>query len=110
MEKQSNVSWVLVGVRPKNEEQLDEATLNKMAMEAFMEGKIYKLFLCGTEVDKSGTLIEMEDGYNLIKKNLEEYKDGDYCIISSHEEGNLLFMPKEIEDNAEDLIGNTDNL
>ena len=111
MEKQSNVSWVLVGVKPTGEEQLEEKVLHKMNMEAFMPDRTYKLFLCGIEVDKTGTLVEMEEGYELLKKNLEEYNDGDYCIISSHEEGSLLFLPIEIkEEDAKNLIGNTNNI
>ena len=116
MEKKSNlaessVSWALVGVRPFGEEPLSDAVVHKMLMEAFLEGKTYKLFLCGTEVDKTGTLVEMEEGYLLLKKNMEEYNDGDYCIISSHDEGSLLFLPTQIEESdVKDLSGNIDNL
>lgn len=116
MEKQNNVpvstvSWALVGVRPHEEGSLPDEIVHKMTMEAFLEGKIYKLFLCGTEVDKTGTLAEMEEGYLLLKKNMEEYRDGDYCIISSHDEGSLLFLPTQIDEtDVKDFSGDIDNL
>jgi hypothetical protein len=96
----SKVSWVLVGVRANNETPVTEEQMTKMVNEAFIEGKRYTLFLCGEEVDKSGDLKEMEDGYYLLKAGMKDYKDGDYCIISTHPEGSLLFLPKEIEENA----------
>ena len=110
MNNVSNVSWVLVGVRPRTEEKLPEEILQKILEEAFQPERTYKLFLCGAEIDKEGTLHEMEEGYKLLKKQMEEYKEGDYCIISVHEEADLLFLPTEIEDNAKDLSGNIDSM
>ena len=114
MEKQnkiSDVSWVLVGVRPRTEEQLPEEVLQKLMVESFMDDRIYKLFLCGTEIDKTGNLDEMEEGYKLLRKSMDEYKDGDYCIISSHDEADLLFLPTELEENdAKEISGNTDSV
>jgi hypothetical protein len=94
----SEISWVLVGVRPRTEQPLEEAVLHKILQESFEENRTYTLFLCGTEVDKSGTLDEMEEGFRKIKDGVEEYSEGDYCIISKHEEGDLLFMPAIIEE------------
>ena len=115
MEKQnkvSDVSWVLVGVRPRTEEKLPEEVLQKLMVESFMDDRIYKLFLCGTEIDKSGNLDEMEEGYKLLRKSMEEYKDGDYCIISRHDEADLLFLPTEIDgdDDVKEIGGDTDSL
>ena len=106
----SKVSWVLVGVRPAGDEALAEDVISRMLTEAFEEKRAYKLFLCGVEVDKQGTLTEMEDGYLLLKSQLKEYKDGDYCIISTHVEGSLLFLPTELEENAKNIIGDTDHM
>lgn len=108
--EESDVSWVLVGVRPRDEEKLPEETLQRMMEDSFSEGKVYKLFLCGVEVDKEGTLDEMEEGFKMVKKNMDEYNDGDYCIISRHEEGDLLFLPVILEDDAKEVSGNTDSL
>ena len=109
-EKISNISWVLVGVRPNTSEPASEETVQKMLMEAFLPGKIYKLFLCGVEVDKEGNLEEMEEGFLMLKSKMEEYNDGDYCIISQHEEGNLLFLPTIIDDDVKDFSGNIDTV
>jgi hypothetical protein len=100
MEKNSTseISWVLVGVRPRTEQPLEEVVLNKILQESFEENRIYNLFLCGTEVDKTGTLDEMEEGFRMIKNGVEDYSEGDYCIISKHDEGDLLFMPAIIEE------------
>jgi hypothetical protein len=106
----SNVSWVLVGVRPRTEEKLEEEVLQKLMVESFLPERTYKLFLCGAEVDKAGTLDELEEGYKLLKKSMEEFKDGDYCIISVHEEADLLFLPTELEDDVEEVSGNTDSV
>jgi hypothetical protein len=113
MEKQNNVSdvsWVLVGVRPRTEEKLEEEVLQKLMVESFQNERSYGLFLCGVQVDKKGSLDEMEEGFRMIKQNLEEYKDGDYCIISEHEEADLLFLPTIIEENAQDISGNIDSM
>lgn len=106
----SDVSWVLVGVRPRNEEKLEEEVLQKLMVESFQPERKYTLFLCGTQMDKSGTLDEMEEGFRMIKTNLEEYKDGDYCIISEHEEADLLFLPTYVEEDAQDVSGDTNSL
>jgi hypothetical protein len=118
MENQSKISWVLVGIRSKNEgEQVEKEVAEKMLSEAFLPGKIYQLFLCGALVeDKSGTLEEMENGYKILLAGMEDYEYGDYGIISTHEEGNLLFMPVELSDeeiqqiDAQNLSGNTDTV
>lgn len=109
----SKLTWVLVGVRPSNPDTpISQEQSQKMLMEAFLPEKLYKLFLCGQEVpDKPATLKEMEDGYFLIRAGLPDYEIGDYCIISSHEEGNLLFAPIEANEldtsNAQDIGGNS---
>ena len=108
--KISKFSWVLVGVRPSSEDQLSEETAQKMLTEAFLPGRSFTLFLCGAEIDKQGTLEEMEDGLEILMKGMEDYNHGDYCIISKHEEGNLLFMPLEPEEeNAQEISGDTNH-
>jgi hypothetical protein len=97
----SEISWVLVGVRPRGDEPLQEEVLHKIMEESFQEDRTYSLFLCGTEVDKTGTLEEMEEGYRMIKKGVEDYTEGDYCIISKHDEGDLLFMPAVLDEGGE---------
>lgn len=108
--KLSDVSWVLVGVRPRTEEKIEEEVLQRLMVESFQVEKKYALFLCGTQMDKIGSLDEMEEGFRMIKANLEEYKDGDYCIISEHEEADLLFLPTYIEEDAQDLSRNIDSV
>lgn len=127
MEKQSNIAWVLAGIRPKNTDgpltegsvvetpKIEDAVLRTMLEEAFLPGRTFTLFLCGAFVDdKVGTLEEMELGYKMIRNGMEEYEFGDYGIVSFHEEGNLLFMPIEdlenLEEDAQNISGNTDNL
>ena len=106
----SKYSWVLVGVRPSTEDTISEETAQKMLTEAFLPGRSFTLFLCGAEIDKQGTLEEMEDGLEILMKGMEDYNHGDYCIISKHEEGNLLFMPLEPEEeNAQEISGDTNH-
>ncbi len=93
MDNQSEISWVLVGVRPVKNEKLEEGVLEKILNKSFSEDKIYHLFLCGTEIDKTGTLHEMEEAFKLLQLEMNEYKEGDFCIISKHEEADLLFLP-----------------
>ena len=89
----SNVSWVLVGVRPVDTEvELTEEMLGIAMQEAFKENNRYKLFLCGADVNKEGTLEELEIGYHMVKQDVEEFADGDYCIIYNHPLVDLLFM------------------
>lgn len=111
MTNRTNISWVLVGVRPRNEEKLEENVLQRLLEETFKEGKMYTLFLCGTEIDKTGTLEEMEEGFETVSSQLEEYKEGDYCIISKHDEADLLFLPTIIkDDDVEEISGDTTNM
>jgi hypothetical protein len=117
MEKLSKLSWTLVGVRPTEgspDGKLEEETIQKMLNEAFEDGKTYDLFLCGEVVqDKKAALPEMEDGYFMLKAGMPELEYGDYGIISSHEEGDLLFVATELDEetisqiNAQDISGNT---
>lgn len=93
MEKKSKYSWALVGIRCPGEEKPDEQEVQKMLEESFLPGKLFQLFLCGAEVDKSGTLEEMEDGLDLIIEKMTDYHEDDYGIISLHEKGSLLFLP-----------------
>jgi len=101
MKKPSAISWVLVGVRPKGDEPLQQATFEKILEESFQENRTYSLFLCGTEVEKTGTLEEMEEGYKMIKDGVKDYSEGDYCIISRHDEGDLLFVPAFFDEESE---------
>ena len=124
MEQQSKISWVLTGINSKEaDNKLEEQEIQEMLNNSFLEDSKFTLFLCGSLVeDKTGTLEEMEDGYVLIRYNMEEFQYGDYGIVSYHEKGSLLFMPFEMTDeqieevgqlghiNAKDLSGNTDNL
>ena len=100
--------WVLVGTRPKEGKTLEDSDVEKMLSEAFMPERKFTLFLCGAYVnDKTGTLEEMEEGYSIIKTEMKEYQHGDYGIVSSHEEGELLFMPIEL---TEEDLQNVKNL
>ena len=104
----SRFSWVLVGIRPVSEEQISEETAQRMLAEAFLPGRTFTLFLCGAEIEKQGTLEEMEEGLTILMDGMKDYNVGDYCIISKHEEGNLLFMPLEPEEeNAQEISGDT---
>lgn len=94
MEKLSKYSWVLIGYKSKTEdEKLTDEDLEKLTQEAFISGKVFQLYLCGAFVDKSGTLEQMEEGLDLILGKMTDYHEGDYCIVSDHENGNLLFLP-----------------
>ena len=107
MEKQSKISWVLVGIRPKNEgEQIPEDVAEKMLQEAFFPEKKFQLFICGALIEKFGTLEACEEGYYMMRKEMQDYEYGDYGIVSLHEEGNLLFMPIEL---SEEQIANLDD-
>jgi len=91
--------WVLTGTKPVKEGTvLTEDQIKEMLEVAFKEGSKFQLFLCGAMIDRTGTLEEMEDGLKLIIAESEDYKPGDYCIISSHEYGSLLFMPIKPEE------------
>lgn len=113
---ESKLGWVMVGLRPiKPGTPVTEEMVQKMLMEAFLPDKVYKLFLIGEIIeDRSGTLKEMEDGYYILRAGMPDYQNGDYCIISSHEEGNLLFMPiesnNELLQNAQNISGNSDSV
>lgn len=121
MEK-SDVSWVLVGIRPNGETKIHPDILSELLRESFKPERVFHLFICGAEVEKKGTLEEMEKGYYMVKNSLDEYREGDYCVISRHSEGDLLFMPTQMdlaeftnvintEDrNVENVSRNFDNL
>ena len=105
----SNISWVITGVR--TEDKISEERLQELMVEAFLPDRIYHLFLCGSELEKEGTLVEMEEGFLMIKSQVEEYNEGDYCIISKHEGADLLFLPVIMDDeNAEDFRGDIDSV
>ena len=108
MEEISNVNWVLSGIRPPNDKlEIDDEVVKMIMLEAFMPGKKFDLYLCGEVVDnKSCTLQEMEDGYALLKSELKDYKFGDFGIVCTHTDGNLLFFP--IDQTDENFSGNTD--
>lgn len=94
MENVSKYDWVLIGTKSVNEnEKLSEDQIQKMLKEAFLPEREFQLFLCGAIIDKYGTLETMETGLDLIKEKMNNYREGDYCIISSHDEGSLLFFP-----------------
>lgn len=112
MEKLSKYSWVLIGHQPNDtSNKPDEHTLARMLELAFEPGREFSLFLCGAFVDKTGTLEMMEEGLDLLIEKMEDYQEGDYCIVSKHPEGNLLFLPIENkeDDNTETLSRNTDS-
>lgn len=112
---ENKLSWVLVGIRPKNEgEKLPEETVERMLHDSFSEGVEYDLFLCGEVVqDKKAPLGEMESGYYMLKAGMPDLAYGDYGIIASHEEGDMLFVAMEMDPetistiNAQDISGNT---
>jgi len=89
--------WALVGSQSNTEEPLNEDQITSMLDVAFLPEKTFQLFLCGAVIDRFGTLEEMEDGLDLIIEQSEDYGLGDYCIISKHDIGNLLFIPLKIE-------------
>ena len=97
MEK-SEISWALVGSKSKLDNELTEDHIQKMLAEAFLLEKNYQLFLYGIPIEKTGSLEEMEEGYQLMKTETEKLEIGEYGIISDHEEGNLLFIAIEINE------------
>ncbi len=104
----SRHSWVLVGIRPTEGDTIPEENVQRMLAEAFLPERTFSLFLCGAEIDKQGTLEEMEAGLDLLVQGMDDYNIGDYCIISKHEEGSLLFMPLEPEEeNAKEISGDS---
>lgn len=97
----SDINWVLVGMRPNKEENPTEEMMSTILDDAFKPEATYSLFLCGAEIDKTGTLEELEQGFRMILDGFEEYNEGDYCIIHKHEEADLLFMPVLASDEVE---------
>lgn len=96
MEK-SEYSWVLIGSKGVDGdlslEKIDELTRN-----SFNDDSTFQLYLLGNHIEKFGTLEEMEGGLNLVIEEMDEYEEGAYCIISEHEEGQLLFCPVKMEE------------
>lgn len=98
----SKISWALIGTRSKTTgKQLSHEQVESMMSEAFSEGRIFKLFLCGEVINKEGSLKEMEEGYTLVKTSMSSYEEGNYCIISEHEDGDLLLIPVEVDSTQE---------
>lgn len=96
MENKSKYSWVLVGFRTTTGEKLPEEKIQNFVKQSFDRDN-FQLFLCGALVDKYGSLVDMENGLDLILNQMKDYHDGDYCIISTTEDCDLLFCPtKEI--------------
>ena len=58
MEK-SDVSWVLVGIRPNGETKIHPDILSELLRESFKPERVFHLFICGAEVEKKGKLEEM---------------------------------------------------
>lgn len=102
----NNYDWVLAGTRPTDDKTpLTEEQIKEMLEEAFLPDRTFQLFLCGAFVDRHGSLEELEEGLELIIKDADDYSPGDYCIVSKHTHGNLLFMPMKPEQ-TETLLNN----
>lgn len=95
-EQGSNISWVLIATQI-NKESADKYPLEiltqKMIQEAFQPGKFFKSLLCGEEIEKYGILDDMEKAFTIMSQGVEDFQEGDFCIISTHEEGRLVFLP-----------------
>lgn len=95
-EEGSNISWVLIASQ-MNKESTDKYPLEiltqKMMQEAFRPGKFFKSLICGEEIEKYGILDDMEKAFAMMSQGVEEFQEGDFCIISSHDEGRLVFLP-----------------
>jgi hypothetical protein len=99
---ENEVSWALVATKLKDEylEKYNEEVLEqKMLQEAFQPGRFFKSMICGEEIEKYGILEDMERVYCMMKEGVEDLEAGDFCIISVHEEGQLLFIPVEVDAN-----------
>lgn len=101
---ESTIGWALAGVKIKNgQEFLTEDVLQILLTESFKEESIYKVFLCGAVIEKTGSLPEMEEAYYLLKGSMEDFDHSDFAIISEHDDADLLFIPideKTIDENA----------
>lgn len=93
MEKQSSrYSWAVIGHDFDDKKSDDD--IETLTKEAFLPNRKFTLALNSCLTNISGTLEEMEKGLDIII-NIEGYTPGYYCIVSSHEGGNLLFAPVE---------------
>lgn len=93
-----SIGWAFAAVKVKSgEEFLDEITASRLLTDAFSEDRIYKVLLCGAVIEKTGDLQEMEKAYHLLKKEMPDYQQSDFAIISEHDEADLLFIPVEEE-------------
>ena len=95
---ESSLGWALAGIKVKTgEEFLDEELSQQLLIESFKDDAVYKVFLCGAVIEKTGSLQEMEDAYHLLKAGMEDFDHSDFAIIVEHDEADLLFIPIEEE-------------
>jgi hypothetical protein len=100
---EKGISWALAASKIKDsylEKFSEEILIQKMLQEAFDPGKFYKSMICGEEIEKYGVLEDMERVFTMMKEGVEDFQEGDFCIISTHEEGQLLFLPVEVDMNG----------
>ena len=100
MTQTDGISWALVATKINKthlEKYPEDALEQKMLQEAFQPGRFFKSMLCGEEVEKYGVLEDMEKAYSILRENVDDFEVGDFCIISTHEEGQLLFLPVEVD-------------
>ena len=97
----SNVSWILAGIKPNNDdEEFSEKEIQEMANEAFEDNRHFSAIVCGLKLEHSGTLEQMEESYNELRKE-EFFEEGDFGISSLHERAELLFLPTQIENETD---------
>jgi hypothetical protein len=92
----SDISWILIATQINTdsaEKYPLEILTQKMMQEAFQPGKFFKSLICGEEIEKYGILDDMEKAFTMMSQGVEEFQEGDFCIISSHDEGRLVFLP-----------------
>ena len=93
-----SLGWALAGIKVKTgEEFIDEEISQQLLVESFKDDTVYKVFLCGAVIEKTGTLQEMEDAYYLLRADMEDFDHSDFAIIAEHDDADLLFIPIEEE-------------
>lgn len=103
---QQGIGWVLSGISPNT---LGKESIERMLSEAFDENVIYRVYVCGADVNRPAGLSEAEDAYRVLREGMEDYELGDFGIVYEEEEGKLLFFPTEIEEQEDEEISRSDD-
>ena len=94
----SKYNWAHIGTSYTKEKEnlnVSDELMERLIRESFIEGRIFYLVIYGLKTKETGSLSDIENGFDLFKKESNNYRHGSYCILSRHEEIDLLFAPVE---------------